>query len=67
LVADPDVEIRIDHMRKIAEPILYQDRSVQKEVYPEPGTVNRKVKNALATSLDRWLEDLISQGFIYRQ
>jgi Domain of unknown function (DUF6908) len=67
MVADPDVEIRIDHIKKIAEPLSYQDRSIRKVVYPEPGTVNLKVKNELASSLDSWLEDLLSQGFIYRQ
>ena len=36
-------------------------------VYPEPGTVKLKVKHELTSSLDRWLEDLVSQGFMYRQ
>lgn len=67
LVADPDVEIKIDHAGKVAEPIAFQDRSVRKVVYPEPGKVNLKIKNELATFLDRWLEELLSQGFIYRQ
>jgi len=67
LVADPDVEIKIDHAGKVAEPISFQDRSVRKVVYPEPGKVNLKTKNELATFLDRWLEELLSQGFIYRQ
>lgn len=66
-VADPDVEIRIDHTRKIAEPLSFQDRAVRKVVYPEAGTVNLKVKNELAVSLDNWLEELLSQGFIYHQ
>jgi hypothetical protein len=67
MVADPDVEIRIDHFKKIAEPLSYQDRSVRKVVYREPGTVDLKEKNELASSRDRWLEDLLSQGFIFRQ
>jgi hypothetical protein len=67
IVADPDMDIQIDHARKIAEPIAYQDRSVRKVVYPEPGIVNLKVKNELASSLDTWLEELLSQGFIHRQ
>jgi hypothetical protein len=66
-VADPDMEIKIDHTRKIAEPITYQDRSERKVVYPEPGKVNLSVKNDLASSLERWLDDLLAQGFILRQ
>jgi uncharacterized protein YqiB (DUF1249 family) len=67
VIADPDVEIRIDHKNKIAEPLSYQDRSVRKIVYPKPGMVNLKVKNELASFLDRWLDDLLSQGFIRHQ
>ena len=29
MVADPDVEIGIDHLKKIAEPLSYQARSVR--------------------------------------
>ena len=36
-------------------------------VYPDPGTVKLEVKHELTSSLDRWLEDLVSQGFMYRQ
>jgi len=67
MVADPDMEIRIDHTRKTAEPIAYQDRTERKVVYPEPGKVNLRVKNNLASLLDKWLDDLLSQGFIHRQ
>lgn len=67
MVADPDMEIRIDHTRKIAEPITYQNRSERKVVYPEPGKVNLRVKNELASLLDRWLDVLLSQGFIHHQ
>jgi hypothetical protein len=67
VVADPDIEIRIDHERKSAEPLAYRDQSVRKVVYPAPGTLNLLVKNELASSLDRWLGELLSQGFMYRQ
>ena len=67
MVADPDMEIRIDHLRKTAEPLAYQDRTERKVVYPEPGKVNLRVKNDLASILERWLDDLLSQGFIYHQ
>ncbi len=67
VIADPDVEIRFDHEKKVAEPISYQDSSVRKCVYPKPGMVNLKVKNELASFLDQWLEDLLSKGFIRHQ
>jgi uncharacterized protein YqiB (DUF1249 family) len=67
VIADPDMEIRIDHSGKTAEPVAYQDRSVRKVVYPKPGVVNLRVKNELASFLDKWLDDLLSQGFIRQQ
>ena len=38
------MEIGIDHLKKIAKPLSYQARSVRNMVYPDPGTVNLKVK-----------------------
>ena len=67
VIADPDMEIRIDHSRKTAEPVAYQDRSVRKVVYPEPSVVNLRVKNELASLLYTWLDELLSQGFIHQQ
>jgi uncharacterized protein YqiB (DUF1249 family) len=67
VIADPDMEIRIDYSRKTAEPVAYQDRAVRKVVYPEPGMVNLRVKNELASLLDKWLDELLSQGFIHQQ
>lgn len=66
-IADPDMEIRIDHIRKTAEPLAYQDRTERRVVYPQPGKVNLRVKNDLASLLDRWLDDLLSEGFIHQQ
>ncbi len=65
--SDPDVEIRVDHKKKVAEPTSFQDRSVRKMVYPKPGTVNLQIKNELAIFLERWLDDLLSKGFIRHQ
>jgi uncharacterized protein YqiB (DUF1249 family) len=67
VVADPDVEIRVVHQKRIAEPLCFQDRSGRRVVYPEAGKVDLKAKNDLAGYLDRWLTDLISQGFIRLQ
>jgi uncharacterized protein YqiB (DUF1249 family) len=67
VVADPDMEIRVSHRRRIAEPMVLQDQSGIRVVYPEPGKVDLKVKNDLAEYLDRWLSDLLSKGFIRMQ
>ncbi|HUU75521.1 MAG TPA: hypothetical protein VMW63_05475 [Methanoregulaceae archaeon] len=67
VVADPDIEIKVYPERKTAEPMAFQDRSGRKVVYPEPGKVDLKVKNDLITFLDRWLTELINQGFIRNQ
>jgi uncharacterized protein YqiB (DUF1249 family) len=67
VIADPDMEVRVVHQQRIAEPLCLQDRSGRRIVYPEPGKVDLRAKNDLAEYLERWLTDLISQGFIYRQ
>lgn len=67
LVADPDIEIKIDPVKKTAEPLVYQDRSGRKVVYPKPDIVDLGIKNELMEFLDRWLDDLIKKGFIRNQ
>jgi uncharacterized protein YqiB (DUF1249 family) len=67
VVADPDIEVRVFHEKRIAEPLCLQDRSGRRLVYPGPGKVDLKAKNDLAQRLDRWLADLISEGFILHQ
>ena len=63
MVADPDIEIRIYPEEKRAEPTVYQDQHERKVVYPETGMVNLKIKNELCVFLDRWLNELLHQGF----
>jgi len=63
MVADPDIEVHVDHAKEIAEPLVYLSRETRKVVYPEPGKVNLAVRNELSTFLDRWLSELIAQGF----
>jgi hypothetical protein len=63
MVPDPDMEIRVDHDRKFAEPLTYQDQKCRKVVYPEPGSVNLTIKNELVTYLDRWLTEMINDGY----
>jgi hypothetical protein len=67
VVANPDIEIRVSHQNRTAEPLAFQDPTGQRVVYPEPGKVDLKAKNDLAEYLDRWLSDLLSQGFIRMQ
>jgi hypothetical protein len=63
MIPDPDMEIRVDHDRKFAEPLTYQDQNCRKVVYPEPGSVNLAIKNELLIYLDRWLTEMINDGY----
>ncbi|NYT07495.1 MAG: DUF1249 domain-containing protein [Methanomicrobiales archaeon] len=67
VIADPDMEIRVFHQNRTAEPLSFQDRNGKRVVYPEPGKVDLKAKNELAEYLDRWLSDLLSKGYIRSQ
>lgn len=63
MVADPDIEIRVNHADQTAEPLVYVSGKTKKVVYPAPGKVNLAARNELSVLLDRWLSDLIAQGF----
>lgn len=63
MVADPDIEVHVDHGEETAEPLVCLSRETKKVVYPAPGKVNLAVRNELSAFLDRWLSDLIAQGF----
>jgi hypothetical protein len=63
VVADPDIEIKVDSSRKTAEPLTYQDPDTRKVVYTEPGRVNLAHRNEISGFLDKWLSELINQGF----
>jgi uncharacterized protein YqiB (DUF1249 family) len=67
VVADPDMEVRVVHAKRIAEPLCLQDQSGRRVVYTGPGRVDLKTKNDLARLLDNWLSDLIAKGFILYQ
>jgi len=67
LVADPDLEVRVDHQKRTAEPLTLQDKSGRRVVYPAPGRVDLAAKNELARFLDSWLDGLLVQGFIRHQ
>jgi hypothetical protein len=63
MVPDPDMEIKVDHAGKSAEPLTFQDAGGRKVVYPEPGKVNLAVKNELVVFLDHWLTGLVNDGY----
>jgi hypothetical protein len=63
MIPDPDMEILVDHEKKMAEPLIYQDANGKKIVYPEPGKVNLTIKNELVKYLDLWLTDMINDGY----
>jgi hypothetical protein len=67
VVADPDMEVRVFHRNRTAEPLSFQDRSGRRAVYPGAGRVDLKTKNELAEFLDTWLSDLLSKGYIRSQ
>jgi len=64
LVADPDMQVRIDFEQKTAEALTYQDTYGYIEVYPEKKGktfVNTKAKKAQNKFLSQWLTNLINQ------
>jgi len=65
VMADPDMEIRIYPDLRAAEALSYQQDGlgIYQVVFPEPGQVYPKVKKELNTFLNRWLSNLIDQGF----
>ena len=69
VMADPDMEIRIDVKRKVAEALTFQQDSlgIYQVVYPEPGKVNSRLKKELNLFLNQWLNNLEKQGFYKRR
>lgn len=65
VMADPDMEVRIDVKRKVASALTFQQDSlgIYQVVYPEPGKVNLRLKKELNLFLNQWLNNLEKQGF----
>ena len=63
LVADPDMQIRINFDNKTAEALTFQDWICFRCVYPEPDKVNLQLKKELNSFLLDWLKNLKRQGF----
>ncbi len=62
LVPDPDMEVRIMPEQKMAEALSYQDTYGYRRVY-DGGKIDAEAKKDLNTFLNRWLTNLIEQGF----
>lgn len=64
LCPDPDMEIRVFPVQKMAEALTFQQTNpcVYREVYPEPGKVNLALKRELNGFLSYWLRNCIAQG-----
>lgn len=64
LVPDPDMQIRVMPEGKMAEAMSYQDTYGYRQVYSD-GKVDLKAKKELNAFLNKWLSNLIRQGFKY--
>lgn len=65
LCPDPDMEVRVFPEQRMAEALTYQDPFGYRCVYPEPDKVDIKAKKDLNQFLNKWLTNLINQGFKY--
>jgi len=65
VMADPDMQIRIIPEMRSIEALTYQLSSmgIYQQVYPEKGKVYPTVKKELNSFLEKWLINLIDQGF----
>lgn len=68
LMADPEMEVRIDVAHGVAEALTYRLDSlgVRTVAYPEEGKVNVRVKASQNSFLALWLRNLSAQGFMKR-
>ena len=61
VMADPDVQVRINRHGKMAEALTFQNDylGIFQEVYPEPGKYYPKLKKELNDFLNDWLRTMI--------
>jgi uncharacterized protein YqiB (DUF1249 family) len=61
VMADPDVEVRINRPGKMAEALTFKNDylGIFQEVYPEPGKYYPKLKKELNDFLNDWLKNMI--------
>lgn len=65
VMADPDMQIRIIPVMYSIEALTYQlgSMGIFQQVYPKPGKVYPKLKKELNSFLEKWLINLMQQGF----
>ena len=61
VMADPDVQVRINREGKMAEALTFQNDylGIFQQVYPEPGKYYPKLKKELNDFLNDWLKNMI--------
>lgn len=62
MIADPDMEIKIDLNSKRIEALAYQDLYGHRRVYPKEGFVNPREQRNQNAFLTDWLKNLKRQG-----
>jgi uncharacterized protein YqiB (DUF1249 family) len=66
LIADPDMTIRINYLGKTAEAMTFQNAFIYTAVYDDQQHASLKTKNELDNFLNKWLGNLLDQGFQFR-
>ena len=65
IMADPDMQVRIIPVMHFIEALTYQldSMGIYQVVYPKENMVNPRAKKELNAFLEKWLKNLIDQGF----
>ena len=65
IMADPDMQVRIIPVMHSIEALTYQldSMGIYQVVYPKENMVNPRAKKELNAFLEKWLKNLIEQGF----
>jgi uncharacterized protein YqiB (DUF1249 family) len=65
IMADPDMTIRVIPVMHSIEALTYQldSMGIYQKVYPKPNMVYPKLKKELNAFLEKWLINLLQQGF----
>jgi uncharacterized protein YqiB (DUF1249 family) len=61
VMADPDMEVRINPEMKMSEALIFRNDylGIFQELYPEPKKYNPKLKKELNDFLNKWLKSMI--------
>jgi uncharacterized protein YqiB (DUF1249 family) len=66
VMADPDVEVRINNEKEECEALSFQNDylGIYQQVYPDGEKCNTKLKKELNIFLDYWLSNIIDSGYV---